>query len=172
MAAPSWGSVPAPNSSSKMSEQLSASRSMRTMREMWLENVDRLCCRLCSSPMSAWTRSNTATSEPSAAGTNRPAWAINERSPAVFSATVFPPVFTHLDHRQRLDEESRPTCRLVVNDARSLTAGFGTNGNHIAAVPLRDHRVLHQVAEGRSRHDLAQAADQAVVGAAELRANP
>ena len=34
MAAPSCGSVPAPSSSSRMSEQLSASRNMRTMREM------------------------------------------------------------------------------------------------------------------------------------------
>ena len=93
MAAPSCGSVPAPSSSSRISEQLSASRSMRTMREMWLENVDRLCCRLCSSPMSAWTRAKTASMEPSSAGTNRPAVAMSDSSPAVLSATVLPPVF-------------------------------------------------------------------------------
>ena len=43
--------------------------------------------------MSAKTQRKTGTCEPSAAGISSPAWAISDRSPAVFSATVLPPVF-------------------------------------------------------------------------------
>ncbi len=49
--------------------------------------------RLCSSPMSAWIRPNTATSLPWAAGMGTPLWAIRVRSPMVFKAAVFPPAF-------------------------------------------------------------------------------
>ncbi len=60
---------------------------------MWLLNVDSDCSMLCSSPMSAKTASNTGTRLPRSAGTGSPACAISESSPAVFSATVLPPVF-------------------------------------------------------------------------------
>ena len=60
------------------------------MRE---ENVLKLCSIDCSSPISAYTESKTATSEPSSAGIGRPACAITVQRPTVFSVTVFPPVF-------------------------------------------------------------------------------
>ena len=54
-AAPSVGSVPAPNSSNKTKESLSASLIIPTILVKWDENVDKLCSILCSSPISANT---------------------------------------------------------------------------------------------------------------------
>ena len=68
-------------------------RSISTMFAMCPEKVLRLAAIDCSSPMSANTDRNTGTREPAAAGMCRPACAISDSSPAVFSATVFPPVF-------------------------------------------------------------------------------
>ena len=56
------------------------------------ENVLRFAAIDCSSPMSAKIARKTG-SRASAAGTNRPACAINAERPAVFNATVLPPVF-------------------------------------------------------------------------------
>ena len=60
---------------------------------MWAEKVLRLCSMLCSSPMSAKTSSNTASSDPSDAGMCRPALAQQGKDPTVFRETVLPPVF-------------------------------------------------------------------------------
>ena len=57
------------------------------------EKVDRLCSMDCSSPISANTCSNTASSVPKSAGTCKPACAISVSRPTVFSVTVLPPVF-------------------------------------------------------------------------------
>ena len=60
---------------------------------MCAENVLRLAEIDCSSPMSANSDLKTGSFEPGSAGTCRPACAIAASSPAVFSATVLPPVF-------------------------------------------------------------------------------
>ena len=91
-AAPSVGSVPAPNSSNRHREWLSAWSKIETIFVMWAEKVLRLCSILCSSPISAKTSSNTASSEPSKAGMWSPAWPIRVNKPTVFKETVFPPV--------------------------------------------------------------------------------
>ena len=67
-AAPSTGSVPAPNSSNKTREFSSASFKIFTVFTMCAEKVLRLCSILCSSPMSANTSLNTANILPSNAG--------------------------------------------------------------------------------------------------------
>ena len=59
---------------------------------MWEEKVLRLCSMLCSSPMSAYTWRNTASSERSEAGMCNPACPISVNNPTVFKETVFPPV--------------------------------------------------------------------------------
>ncbi|MNF15133.1 hypothetical protein D3C80_2176180 [compost metagenome] len=51
--APSWGSVPAPISSSRTSDLRSARSRIRMMLVMWPEKVDSDCASDCSSPMSA-----------------------------------------------------------------------------------------------------------------------
>ena len=63
------------------------------MLVMCAENVLRLASIDCSSPMSAKSDRNTGSRDPSAAGMRSPACAISASSPAVFSATVLPPVF-------------------------------------------------------------------------------
>ena len=60
---------------------------------MCAENVLRLAEIDCSSPMSAKSDLKTGSFDPGAAGTCSPACAIAAKSPAVFSATVLPPVF-------------------------------------------------------------------------------
>ena len=65
---------------------------MATTLRIWPENVETLAVIDCSSPMSANTARKAVTREPGAAGTYRPAFAISASSPAVFSATVLPPV--------------------------------------------------------------------------------
>ncbi len=60
---------------------------------MWPEKVDKLAAIDCSSPMSAKMARKTGSFDPFSAGTCRPACAIAAKRPAVFSATVFPPVF-------------------------------------------------------------------------------
>ncbi len=92
-AAPSTGSVPAPNSSIKISVRSSASRSIETIFVMCAENVDSDCSILCSSPMSASTFPNTDTRELSDAGIYNPHAAISVKSPSVLIDTVLPPVF-------------------------------------------------------------------------------
>ncbi len=91
-APPSFGSVPVPTSSSSTSAGNCSSRSIVTRLLMWDENVLRLASIDCSSPMSANTQRNTG-SFAAPAGTCNPACAINANSPAVFNATVLPPVF-------------------------------------------------------------------------------
>ena len=91
-AAPSVGSVPAPSSSKRHKEWLSAFSRILTILVIWAEKVLKLCSMLCSSPMSANTSSNTASSDPSKAGIWRPDWPMRVKSPTVFKDTVFPPV--------------------------------------------------------------------------------
>ena len=92
-AAPSVGSVPAPNSSKRASVLLSTFFRILTIFTICDENVERLCSIDCSSPISAYIFENTAASEPSAAVICKPDDAITDRSPTVLSVTVFPPVF-------------------------------------------------------------------------------
>ena len=63
------------------------------MRRICPENVDKLCCKDCSSPMSAKTCENHGISTGSRAGTNKPTLAMIAANPKVFNVTVFPPVF-------------------------------------------------------------------------------
>ncbi|MCY1425332.1 hypothetical protein D9M71_411180 [compost metagenome] len=65
---------------------------MSTILTIWDENVESDCSIDCSSPISANNCSNTASSEPSNAGTGNPACAINVHRPTVFKVTVLPPV--------------------------------------------------------------------------------
>ena len=91
-AAPSVGSVPAPISSKSTRQFSSASLRILTVLVMCDENVLKLCSILCSSPISAYIFLNTAMSEWSRAGMNKPDCAISVRSPTVFNETVLPPV--------------------------------------------------------------------------------
>ena len=91
-AAPSVGSVPAPISSKSTRHFSSASLRILTVLVMCDENVLKLCSILCSSPISAYIFLNTAMSEWSRAGMNKPDCAISVRSPTVFKETVLPPV--------------------------------------------------------------------------------
>ena len=91
-AAPSVGSVPAPISSKSTRQFSSASLRILTVLVMCDENVLKLCSILCSSPISAYIFLNTAISEWSRAGMNKPDCAISVRSPTVFKETVLPPV--------------------------------------------------------------------------------
>ena len=109
-AAPSVGSVPAPSSSKSTRSWGVTSCMMLTMFTMWLEKVDRLCSMDCSSPMSAKTCSNTASSVPMSAGTCRPAWAMRVNRPTVLRVTVLPPVLGPVMTRV---VKSRPIHRLV-----------------------------------------------------------
>lgn len=70
----------------------SASLRILTVLVMCDENVLKLCSILCSSPISAYIFLNTAMSEWSRAGMNKPDCAISVRSPTVFNETVLPPV--------------------------------------------------------------------------------
>jgi hypothetical protein len=63
------------------------------MLAMCAEKVLRLAEIDCSSPMSPNIDLKTGSFDPGAAGTCKPACAIATKRPAVFSATVFPPVF-------------------------------------------------------------------------------
>ena len=92
-AAPSEGSVPAPSSSIRIKEFRSACSVISTILFMWEEKVERLCSMLCSSPISAKIFCITGSVVPGPAGIGIPAWFIRISSPAVFKATVFPPVF-------------------------------------------------------------------------------
>ena len=92
-AAPSVGSVPAPNSSKSTSECSSTCFKNDTIFVIWEEKVLRLCSILCSSPISAYTFSKSASSERSRAGIWSPACPIRVNNPTVFKDTVLPPVF-------------------------------------------------------------------------------
>ncbi len=63
-AAPSVGSVPAPSSSNSTSDCGVTLFNISTMLVMWEEKVDSDCSMDCSSPISANTSSNMASSEP------------------------------------------------------------------------------------------------------------
>ena len=65
---------------------------MRLMRRIWPEKVDKLCCKDCSSPISAKILSNQGNSTGSRAATNIPAFAIKAANPKVLRVTVLPPV--------------------------------------------------------------------------------
>ena len=60
---------------------------------MWDEKVESDCSMLCSSPISAKTRSKTESSLLSPAGIMSPHIAMSENRPSVLIETVFPPVF-------------------------------------------------------------------------------
>ena len=90
--APSWGSVPAPNSSRRIKEAVSTWFKIDTILVIWLEKVDKLCSIDCSSPISAKTCEKMPTRLPGSARMGRPDWAIICASPSVFSMMVFPPV--------------------------------------------------------------------------------
>src|SRR5205807_6307781 len=66
---------------------------------------------------------------------------------ALFLEDQRSPAVGHVDYRQRLDEQGRAAGRLVVHDAGHLAAHFGADRYDVAAIPLRDHRVLDDVAE-------------------------
>ena len=95
-AVPSLGSVPAPTSSNSTRTgalpRCSASR-MRPMRFTWPLKVDRLCCRDCSSPMSASTWAHQGKEGCPEQGKSMPARAISAARPMLFRVTVLPPVF-------------------------------------------------------------------------------
>ena len=97
-ALPSAGSVPAPTSSNRIKELTTSvlldfkASIMRLIRRICPENVDKLCCKDCSSPISANTTSNQGNSTGSFAGTNIPAFAISAAKPIVLRVTVLPPV--------------------------------------------------------------------------------
>ena len=95
-----------------------ASSSIATMFAMWPENVLRLVGnRLLVADVGEHDR-NTGTCVPSAAGISSPACAISGSSPAVFSATVLPPVFgpgdqQHPRRRNQQDvDRNHPAPRL------------------------------------------------------------
>ena len=89
---PSIGSVPAPTSSTRINAGRVSWRFISTMLAICPEKVLKLVAIDCSSPMSANTERNTGTREPGPVGMCSPDWAITTSSPAVFRATVFPPV--------------------------------------------------------------------------------
>ena len=91
-AAPSIGSVPAPNSSSNTRLLSSACSIIRIILVIWEEKVDRDCSILCSSPISTRIWRKTDTWLPSATGSINPHIAIADNKPIVFSVTVLPPV--------------------------------------------------------------------------------
>ena len=91
-AAPSVGSVPAPNSSNRTRLFGFKLEIILTIFFMCEENVDKDCSMLCSSPMSAYISVNTETSLPVNAGIAKPLIAISENNPNVLRETVLPPV--------------------------------------------------------------------------------
>ena len=92
-AAPSTGSVPAPNSSNITKESQVTSFNIETVFVICDENVDKLCSILCSSPISANILSYTHILVPKSAGICRPLCVISANRPTVFIVTVLPPVF-------------------------------------------------------------------------------
>ena len=91
-ALPSSGSVPAPNSSSKIRLLSSALLRIVFTFDICDEKVDKLCSILCSSPISQKIPLKTEISESSSAGIYRPDIAISVNNPTIFIATVLPPV--------------------------------------------------------------------------------
>ena len=91
-AAPSPGSVPAPNSSNKTNDLFVILSRISIMFLMCPENVERLCSMLCSSPISEYTPSKIAMSA-DFAGIYIPLIANRTDSPTNFKVTVLPPVF-------------------------------------------------------------------------------
>ena len=96
----------------------------------------------CSSPMSAKTDLNTGICESSATGISRPAWAISGSRPAVFSATVLPPVFGSGDHQ----DVHRRKQRDVDGNRLGVGAAVLTLAGRIArlAVPGRAKVATHR----------------------------
>ena len=91
--APSKGSVPEPNSSTKIKLSEVALFTIFEMFFMWLENVLKESAILWSSPISAKISSNTYMLDFSSAGIFNPLQAIASNRPTVFKLTVLPPVF-------------------------------------------------------------------------------
>ena len=90
-AAPSPGSVPAPNSSNKTNDLSVILSRISMIVLMCPEKVDKLCSMLCSSPISQYTPSKIARSA-DFAGTYIPVIASKTNNPTSFNVTVFPPV--------------------------------------------------------------------------------
>ena len=90
-AAPSPGSVPAPNSSNKTNDLSVILSRISMIVLMCPEKVDKLCSMLCSSPISQYTPSKIARSA-DFAGTYIPVIASKTNNPTSFKVTVFPPV--------------------------------------------------------------------------------
>ena len=128
---PSVGSVPAPTSSSRTSELGVAASMMAFMRATCAEKVESDCAMLCSSPMSAITRSNHGIStSPSASpcsshSSHSPALAISAEMPRVLSETVFPPVLGPVT----------TTARTKSGTSKSI----GTTALALGALPLSRH---------------------------------
>ena len=121
-APPSFGSVPPPASSSSTSAGSASASSVATTFAMCAENVLRLSAIDCSSPMSANTLWKIGTWVPSAAGMSSPACAMIGSSPAVFSATVLPPVFGPVMTRARAGG-TRITSTGVTSMPRAISSG-------------------------------------------------
>ena len=94
-AVPSEGSVPAPTSSKRTrvvpGEEAIAS-SIRLIRRICPLNVDKFCCKDCSSPISAKIFLHHGNLGEPVHGKSKPAFAIKTAKPILFKATVLPPV--------------------------------------------------------------------------------
>src|SRR5262249_49914208 len=75
-----------------------------------------------------------------------------------------------LDDYQRLDEQSGPARRLVVDDPANPAPEIGLDGHHIAVATGGDDRLLARSAE--FAHEGAEALLQALVGRAHVTAKP
>ena len=89
-------------------------------------NVLRLDAIDCSSPMSAKTERNTGTDDPGSAGMCSPACAISGSRPAVFSATVLPPVLGPV------------TSSAVAGGTSLMSTGVGVSGSPDTSSAYRD----------------------------------
>ena len=76
-----------------------------------------------------------------------------------------------LDDLDRLDKERRAAGRLIVNDAVDLPLVLGTHGNHIAALALRDQRILQVGLNTAALHQSIQRAEQALLSLTQLLAH-
>ena len=136
----------------------SSAASIATMLAMWPENVLRLAAIDCSSPMSANTdaehRQLRCRPPP---GISRPACAISASSPAVFSATVLPPVFGPVmtstrDRRnqQDVDRHRRRSARSHVparRSRRSLASGPRSLRTHQVTLQRRNQQRMSRGAQ-------------------------
>ena len=121
---------------------------MATMLAMCPEKVLRLCAMDCSSPISANTERNTGTCESSATGMSNPACARRGSSPAVFSATVLPPVFGPVITRTFTGGISRRSTGTGSRAAAALDVGpvLGCDRRLVALQAPSDRRNEQRVA--------------------------